>query len=80
MSAVITAKIAATRAAILRGYIIGSSSEISVVVISAVLSEGAGRGVDKGTVWLSLTVALGIVFGSGGSVIRVVSFLGTTGC
>ena len=47
--------------------------------MSACLMEGAGMGADKGTVWLSLTVAFGIDFGSGGSVMRVVSFLGVIG-
>ena len=43
------------------------------------LMEGAGIGAERGTVWLSLTVALGIDFGSGGSEILVVSFLGVIG-
>ena len=75
------AKMAAKKATILRGSIIGSSSGVLgvVVVTPTVLMEGAGMGAEMGTVWLSLTVALGIVFGSGGSAIRVVSFLGASG-
>ena len=80
MKAVTRTKIAATRAAILRGSIIGSSWEgESVVATPMVLMEGAGMGVDRGAVWLSLTVVLGMDFGSGGSAMRVVSFLGATG-
>ena len=65
----------------LRGIIIGSwAPEVSLwLVMSAVLIDGAGIGADIGTVWFSLTVAFGINRGSGGSEIRVVSFLGVTG-
>jgi len=52
---------------------------VEVVSMSACLMEGAGMGDERGTVWLSLTVALGIDFGSGATEMRVVSFLGAIG-